>query len=171
MAKHYSSGTKAGKSKKRAPQKISDKFIDELFSNLMKEPPVVPENFCEAVDRELKYDINRRIALVFLSKPFREMEEAMRTNRDTAVAFSGCAASLTNTIERYKGLVVLLEKSKIRMEMALCGREDRQQLLAEGRNSLCDGEWIKEVERRAEDGEPCQSILDDLKARGRKTMH
>lgn len=104
--------------------KVKEDELEALFQRMKDEAPVLPKGFVFEVDEKLKKDATRRAALRFLEMPFREMVDAFENDRDTAVAFADLARTVPEAIERYKGLAKLLETAQIRIEMALCVRED-----------------------------------------------
>ncbi len=89
----------------------------------------------------------RRLALHFLSKPWSERENAIRSNRDTAVTFAAGAAYISDVLPRYKRLVRLLEIAEMRTCIALWLRGDHKDVEAEGRRIL-----YEPVEERQEAG-------------------
>lgn len=157
--------------KQKSRGSISAKRAMAMFDELMSRPAQVPENFCSEVDRGLKYDPMRRIALVWLSKPFKEWVENIQNDRRIAVAFTAVAQSLDPVIERFKSLVELLEAAKAQMELAVCMRPDTDSVREEAGRSMSEGSWIDEFARRHEDGEDAQDILNEFKARDQKITH
>ena len=167
MAKTEHSSTRRPKPK----GSISTKQALALFDELMSKPAQVPENFCSEVDRGLKYDPMRRVALMWLSKSFKEWTEKIENDREIAVEFASVALALKPVIERFKGLVEMLEAAKLQMEFAVCIRPDMDSVKKEAASTMDNGVWIADFARRHEAGEDPQDIINDMKAQARKTTH
>lgn len=165
--------TKKHSSTKRRELKDGSETDEGLavFNKLMKEPAKVTTDFVEMVDRRITYDPVRRGALVWLSKPFGEWVEQIHDDREAAVTFSVLAHLLDDTIKRFEALVDLLKAAQIQMKLAVCVRPDMDAIKTEARGQVGRSAWLDEVARRHQSGEDAQDIINDLKARARKTTH
>src|SRR5260221_9505054 len=133
MARH----TAARKTRKVVSKQSIDQAV-KLFDKLMAETkPYVPADFPEKVERDITgsgvHAVNRRMALVFLSRPFPELANKIREDRATALAFAEAAACIKSSAEKYKYLADVMATAEIRIQMALCQRADMTRLLAEVR--------------------------------------
>jgi hypothetical protein len=123
--------TKPAKTKRKgkSPGSWDDKFV----SKLLKEPPVLTDKQVSGIEHKIQRDAYRRTALVFLAKPFKEMAEKFAKDRKGAVAFADVAYGARAMAQRYKSLSDLLESASMRIEVALCSREDFREVLEEGK--------------------------------------
>jgi len=110
-----------------------DECCDKLFAGLETEPALLPPTYCEEVELGIQSDATRRAGLLFLTKPFKEMSEAISADRALAIAFADVSIHLEAAIERYKGLANLLQTAHTRMRLALCAREDMAEVLAQAK--------------------------------------
>ena len=115
-----------------------DEFADYLFKKLESEQPQVPSDFSDSVDRRFQTNAARRVGLIFLSKPWKEIADGVTEDRALAVAFAKVSMHLDESITLYKGLVELLGTAKLRMQLALCARKDMDEVLAEAKQSLTE---------------------------------
>lgn len=118
MAKHR----KWTKQDERREMKVVHKLMSENRSYL-------PDGFAEQIERDVtgpgKYAISRRVAAAFLSKPWPEMAENIaRGDREQAVAVKEMAECVEQHAQAYKELARWMEAAAVRMQIALCGRDD-----------------------------------------------
>ena len=135
-AKRKATSKQKTKAERQAAQTLD---VKKLFATLRRERPL-PKDFSELVDRKLKYDDNRRIALAFLSKPFKEMEATILKDRQTAVVFAAVAECFDDSIRMYQDLADLLEKAQLRIHLALCEWPDMEEIVTEAKKSVI-GNW------------------------------
>jgi hypothetical protein len=107
----------------------------KLFNKLMAEKkPAVPQNFAEAVERSITGAgadaVNRRIAVMFLSQTFKESAEKIRDDRGAAIALATASTQIRESAKKYKDLADLMQAAGMRINMALCNREDMQEILS-----------------------------------------
>ena len=130
----------AKKSANRSPKDLNDmpseEFCDWLFKKLESDDDLLPADFSNMVDEEMRHDAPGRVALVFLSKPWKQMSDSMVKDRDTALAFAEIAVRLDESIGRYKALADLLGTAQTRINLAFCGREDMQAVMAEAKAEI-----------------------------------
>jgi hypothetical protein len=115
----------------------------KLFDSLMaeKKPKVSAEvvAIIEAQLREISLlSTNRRMALMYLSKTFKETAKMVREDRETAVNFAAMGEAIESSVEKFESLVELLTAAQTRIQLQLCQREDMQEVLAEGKTHLTD---------------------------------
>lgn len=128
---------KAKKFTKRSQkEKQFDEFADELLKKLESDDDLIEADFSDRVDEKFQRDAARRGGLLFLSKPWKEMADAIAKDRDLAVAFADVAVCLDESISAYKGLADLLVTAQTRINLALCGREDMQAVMEEAKADL-----------------------------------
>jgi hypothetical protein len=123
--------------RKRSKQQAASKTAPErLYRQLMGEKEgVIPLGFAAQVEQDLtgagKYAVSRRLALVYLEMPFRELTKKVRANRDFAVATAHVSHALGGHIEAYKSLLSWVTAAHARTSMSICVRKDWKEILAE----------------------------------------
>jgi hypothetical protein len=114
----------------------------KLFDGLLAEKaPKVSADEIARIERDFSsfggaLNVNRRMALMYLSKPFAETAKSIREDRNLAVAFAALDGALEDSIAKYQNLVEILSMAQTRLKLAFCQREDMQEVVAEGHASL-----------------------------------
>ena len=102
----------AKKSANRSPKDLNDmpseEFCDWLFKKLESDDDLLPADFSNMVDEEMRHDAPGRVALVFLSKPWKQMSDSMVKDRDTALAFAEIAVRLDESIGLFIYLIFII---------------------------------------------------------------
>ncbi len=129
----------------KAEGKISEQQALRLFDELEKQPPLLSREVVSAIEDKIRLDAYRHVALMFLSKPFKEMVKTFSTDRETAVAFADIAHGAHKASERYKSLSEFLETASTHINIALGIRPDMKQMLkGEGEST-----WLHKQEGAA----------------------
>ncbi len=108
----------------------------KLFDKLMAETePAIPEGLVDEVERSMTGSgadaVHRRIALISLSRTFKVTAENIRDDREAAIALASAAALIKSSARKYRGLADLMDTAEVRIQIALCQREDMDAVLAE----------------------------------------
>lgn len=108
-----------------------EEFVDKLFAYYDAQGSMLT---CEQMDEiEQRWEAERRArrcALITLTKPFSWLTEQVHKDRDFALAIADVLHN-TRGNQFYSCLNKLLEAASSRAELALCAREDMQELIAE----------------------------------------
>jgi hypothetical protein len=128
----------------KAEGRISEQQALRLLDELEKQPPLLSRELVSAIEDKIKLDAYRHVALMFLSKPFKEMVKTFSADRETAVAFADIAHGAHAASERYKSLGEFLETASTHISIALCVRPDMKQVLEGGKPT-----WLHKEERAA----------------------
>ena len=116
----------------------------KLFDGLMseKKPKVSAEAIARIEDDFRTFggalNVNRRIALMYLSRTFSETAKKIREDRDTAVQFAAASGAIESSIKKYSMVLDLLTTAQTRLMIALCQRTDMQEVVTEGEASLVE---------------------------------
>jgi hypothetical protein len=105
-------------------QREFQEYVDSITAQLEGEPPVAPENFYRNIEKNFMEDPSRRIALMFLERPFAVTSDGIKQDRETALAFAKVAECLNDSIAFAKNLESILTKAQNRIRAALGRRED-----------------------------------------------
>jgi hypothetical protein len=117
----------------------SDAQALDLFNGLMAEKdPIVTGEFIAAVEQDFRpsgsQNVNRRVALSFLAKPFGEMAKRIGdAKREGAVAMAAAMPALKESAVKYARIAELFTAAEIRIGLALCQREDMKEILEEAK--------------------------------------
>ena len=128
--------TKVVGAKRSQKEKQFNEFADELLKKLKSADDLIPADFSNIVDRKFQRDAARRVGLIFLSKPWEEMADAIAKDRDLAVAFADVALRLEESIDCLKALADLLLTAQTRINLALCNREDMKAVMAQAKAEI-----------------------------------
>ena len=106
-----------------------------VFNGLMAEvDAALPRNLSGQIERQFHgagaHAVNRRVALAILAMPFKEMEGKIRDDRDAAIAFADTVWRVNDSAQTHRDVAELMEKAALRTQLALCGREDMQEILS-----------------------------------------
>ncbi len=127
----------------KAARKVGDSDVRayvKVFHKLMAEKnPAVPKDFAEAVESSVTGSgldaVNRRIAIAFLSRPFKVIAETIRKDSSAAEALAASVLSIEHSAKKYKELGDLMETAAMRIHLALCQREDMQEITTSAKAS------------------------------------
>lgn len=112
---------------------MTDKKIDQLFSAVESEGALIS---CEDMDRLERYweddRATRRCSLIMLTKPFKELQSLVESDRGFALAMAATYDTLDTFA--YESLSQTITKAHANMMLLLACREDMEALLAEARS-------------------------------------
>lgn len=114
----------------------SDVFAERLFEQLESAPPLLVRGDIEGIERSIQEDQVRRAAFLFASDSGRDLVEKIKEDRDFAVIASGISEGLKDAQQRYLALADTMKQLDMRIKVALCGREDMEQVIEEGKSVL-----------------------------------
>lgn len=105
--------------------------IDKILATMNAKGPMLS---CEDMDKiEARWEEERRArrcSLVLMTKPFSWLKQQVKDDRDFALAVAD-VFRCTNENQFYKGVNELMEQAHLWAMIALCEREDMQEILAE----------------------------------------
>lgn len=115
-----------------------DDFADALVAQMeAREPLLTCEDMDEIEAMWERQRCSRRAALGLLTKPWAWLNQQVTENRDFAV----CVAQIkecADTIGLYKGMAEFMEAASVWGMVALAGREDMSEILAEAKATMGD---------------------------------
>jgi hypothetical protein len=112
-------------------------FLDRLASELEAgESSVLPENFHKTAEQIFREDLSRRVALIYLERPWMETSDGIRMDRKSAILFAKLAERLEDSIGFCKDLESLLRTAQNRIRAAVSRREDGEAVLVEVKELL-----------------------------------
>jgi hypothetical protein len=119
---------------------------EELFNQLMAEQDaLIPPGFAQQVERDLtgnsKIAMTRRLALAYLSTPFKESTEKLAADRELAVAVAHVSDVLKDHAKSYETLLGWIKAAHARMAVSIAIREDMAEILAEAK---ADSERVRD---------------------------
>lgn len=111
----------------------ADDSCDAIYAKAENFGPVLT---CEEMDNIealwLKEKVNRRAALVMLTKPWAELNKMIIEDRGFAVA-AAQVQILAKEVNLYKALAELMEAADMRIMLALASREDMVEVIEEAK--------------------------------------
>lgn len=113
-----------------------DIFADRLVEQLRAAPPLLEMQQMYAIEDNIRADQMRRVVLAVASMPGDELLQKTENDREFAVLQGGIFSEMDSVIERYKGLVSLLETVQARLVISLSMREDMESVIEEGKTAL-----------------------------------
>ena len=109
--------------------------IDMFIADMDSKEAIISCEDMDAIEARWNAErINRRAALIMLTKPFKWLSETTGTDKDFAEAVANIH-EVTKDLAFYKGMVELLECAHTWTMIALCSREDMQEIKAAERVS------------------------------------
>ena len=113
-----------------------DIFAARIFEQLKASAPLIDRDAIDNIERNIQEDQVRRAAFLFASESGGALVEKVENDRDFAVIAAGIAEGLSDAQERYQALADLMQQLNMRIKTALCGREDMEQVIEEGKDVL-----------------------------------
>jgi hypothetical protein len=124
---------------------LSNRDANRLLMKMMKLPAELSMEEMDAIEQWWESErINRRLALIFLTKPFKWIRRKTETDRKFAVNMSSVYHVLGEQLENYKNVGELLERIQVRMMFAMACRKDMDNVLEEGKKSIVRREEANE---------------------------
>jgi len=115
-----------------------DVFADRLFQILEASPPILTREEVDIVEDGLIKGSGqmRRAALVMMTFSGADLCTKIEQDREFAVMAASVKVGMDGLGEKYHSLGDLLKKLETNLMLALCSREDMQEVIAEGEASL-----------------------------------
>lgn len=124
---------KFSKKSKAAPSKTTTEGCEKIFRKLMRQTkPYLTAAEVEVANKMAPLDPTRRLALAMLARPFSMLVKNCRKSRKFAVSIAGIERCLKRHVDGYLELARLMEMSGIRIAMAVCVRQDSEDVFKEG---------------------------------------
>jgi hypothetical protein len=133
MATRHSTGAARAK---RTRNRFTAADANLFFNRLKRSRPICTEGDVARVDHELMRGgmaLNRRVAMMILTRPGKFVIDWARGDRKTAVAMADGVLGIRDTVKRMRELADLLEAAEWRLAIALCEREDMTSVYAEAK--------------------------------------
>lgn len=112
---------------------IDDDTADRIFEQLDAADAFITDQQLDLIEEIISHDAVRRAGLVFATMPGRELCKKIEQDRDFAVCAASTLSGLNDAKIRYQELAELLKQVHTRILLALCGREDMENVVADGR--------------------------------------
>jgi DNA primase catalytic subunit len=113
-------------------------FAERIYEQIEASPPILTKDQVQEIEKLIKNDAIRRTALFLASMSGAETCKKIADDREFAVATAGIYSELPALQERYQALVSLFEDLNKRLMVALCSREDLQEIEAEGKEMMME---------------------------------
>lgn len=113
-----------------------DVFCDRLFEQLEASAPLFDKEEMYEIEESIQRDQMRRVAFAIASLSGKELCEKIVADRDFAVIAGGVLSELGAVKERYQQLMDIFSWLDGRLMIALCSREDMNEVIAEGKATL-----------------------------------
>ena len=123
---------------KRKSPRLTEKEAKRIFNQLKKAPAICTKGDVGEIDRELmtgNAGVMRRVAIAVLSKPGKFVIGIANGKREKAVAMAEGMLSIQHEVKRMRELADIMDMAQRRMGIALCIREDMQEILAEAKTT------------------------------------
>ncbi len=105
----------------------NDEFAEKLYLDMEKREACLSMDEMDAIEKFWEVDrVCRRMSLIHLTKPFKEISDMVKSNDEFALAVTD-TLDLLNT-ESYEQFLSYLQQALTVMMLALAGREDMNQL-------------------------------------------
>lgn len=113
-----------------------DIFCDRLFEQLEAAPPFFDKEEMYKLEESIQRDQMRRASFAIASLSGKELCEKVVEDREFAVIAGGVLSELGAIKERYQQLTNIFSGLEGRLMIALCSREDMNEVIAEGKATL-----------------------------------
>lgn len=128
-------GNSVSAAKTKRANAAEGKAALKLYNKLMAEKePAIPRELLDVVESDMNgpgvLAVNRRMVLAYLSMPFKESADAIRTDRDKAITFAAIYLCTKSSVEKYRSLVEFMNAAEARLMVSLAQREDMLEILA-----------------------------------------
>lgn len=120
---------------------ISDERAAELYEECRVQPAAIDAAQMHKLERAVRDDphgVTRRVALATLAKPCAVLFDAVERDRAAAVSIAHACDALDTYCGHLQAVLDTMEAARLRMELALCGREDMDAIYAEARAGSAD---------------------------------
>lgn len=113
-----------------------DVFADRVFEQLEAAPPILEKGVMLKLEELIQKDQMRRFAFACMTIDGKKLCDDIANDREFAVIASGLSTELGNIKGRYQALVELFNELERRLILALCSREDMEQVIEEGKSAV-----------------------------------
>jgi len=115
-----------------------DVFANRLYKMLELSPPILTNQEVDIVEDELikRNGVMRRAALIFMTFSGADLCKKIEQDREFAVMAASVRVGTSGLGNKYRDLGTLINKMGVNLMVALCSREDMEEVLAEGEASL-----------------------------------
>lgn len=103
-----------------------------LFAQLEAAPAFITNEELGVIEEKIHTDAFRRAALMLATTSGGDLCRKIQESKDFAIAAANIHSGLGNAKGRYRQLADLLESIDDRIVLALCGRADMNEVLADG---------------------------------------
>ncbi|WP_126286629.1 hypothetical protein [Burkholderia stagnalis] len=110
-----------------------NKFADRIFEQIEAAPALISKDDVQSIENVIARDSFRRAALLFATSSGAELCRKIENDREFARAVAHVHEELGSVVERYRELASLIHTVDARLMIALCGREDMQEIIQEVR--------------------------------------
>jgi hypothetical protein len=108
-------------------------FAQRLFEQIESSPSLITNEQLDLIEDRIKKDSSRRAALALATLSGSDLCQKINEDRETAIAIASVKIAAEDARLRYQQLADLLDQLKIRVSIALCGREDMDAILETAR--------------------------------------
>lgn len=113
-----------------------NKMDDELFAIRLYEqteasPAILSKEQMYKIESNIQNDVNRRAAFAIATRTGKELCSGIAEDRDTALAILEVTLNIKELKENYQMLLDMFSSLETRFMVALCVRDDFEELLAE----------------------------------------
>ena len=113
-----------------------DVFAKRIFEQIENAPALLSHEQMDQIESAIQRDSFRRAALAFATSTGAHLCQRIEKDRTFAVASAEVYTELAHVIARCHGLIELLEGIRVRLMVALCGREDMDSLFTDVRKDF-----------------------------------
>lgn len=126
-----------GRPAKRGPDKLK-LLLDTLYE---EKRPILALKDAELIERRMTDGADgeaRRIAIFSLTRPWPEVTEKIRADRETAVAMAAGLACIEAGAARHKKMHDIMKTAQVRLLAALGVRPDAREVIAQGKRDCIE---------------------------------
>jgi hypothetical protein len=110
-----------------SPVEVYEALTAEKKPHIAEDEPGKIEDFIQGSTP------TRRIALAYLARPWREIAENIRNDRDTAVTLAVAYEGIKEVAENYAIIAAMMKAAEVRLMISLAAREDMTEILTEAK--------------------------------------
>ncbi|MES1947445.1 hypothetical protein C84B14_08852 [Salinisphaera sp. C84B14] len=114
-----------------------DEFTDFIFDEIENAPAALTRELVDRIEKNAQgMGLNRRIALLTMTISGSEFLRSIREDRELAVAYASAAECAKDDPQNLRHLADLIETFNTRTMVALCQREDMEEIETEAKRDL-----------------------------------
>ena len=111
--------------------------LEQLGRDFENMKPLLTAEVLDQIERDIgsnqPWGPWRRAGLACLTRSGRQLIEGLETDRDAAVAVAAVANGTKDYAKRLRELAELMDKANLRLLMALCWRDDIEEIMSEAK--------------------------------------